>query len=196
MGKSLVVFGFLITLLVAAVVFLTRGTETPQDLLANDRRDPRIILDDFSFYRYSGPTLISNFSAKLGHFFEPNIIEVYAAVRGVRYNDNQVETLRCEAGSAILAANSMNELFRQKDVGIVRSEIEEQVRIGIGENIVRTDYAQYLANEDLVFSREPVEVDGPNRKFYGDKGFRYQIKSETLEVQGNVRGEFKPNDPE
>src|SRR5690606_22443135 len=107
MAKNLVIGGFLATLVVAFSVFFTRDKGTPRDVLAEGKQAPRLILDEFSFFRYKGANVEANFSAKLGHFIEPNVIEVFASVRGVRYRGDQVETMRCESGSAVLDADSM-----------------------------------------------------------------------------------------
>ena len=152
--------------------FFTRADRTPRDqLISSLDNEPRIVLDDFSIFRYNGHKVESTFSGKLGHFIEPNIVEVYAAVRGVRYRPkNKVETLRCESASALLDADTFSGLMKAKEVELLRAEVEDQVRIGFDDNILSTEFAEYDAKRERVSSYEPVKVDWAKPNYKRGKG--------------------------
>lgn len=196
MGKTLLIIFFLVSLALSFFVFLSSETESPREqLLSVGETEPRIVVDDVFVYQYVNHTIESNFSAKLGHFLEPNLVEVYASVRGTRYRPkNQVESIKCEAASVTLAADTMTDLFNQQDIGLIKGEVEDQVQLGLDDNYLYTEYAEYLAVSQLVQSKEPVVGEGPNRKFRGEQGFVYDLKTEVLQMSGLVSGEVVPDE--
>jgi hypothetical protein len=194
LGKTLLIIFFLISLMVSVYVFLTAEDESPREQLLNvGETEPRIVVDDIFVYQYRDHTIEANFSAKLGHFLEPNLVEVYASVRGTRYRPKgRIESLKCEAASVTVAADTMADLFSQKDVSLLKGEVEDQVQIGLDDNYLFTEYAEYLAVSETIQSKEPVQGEGPNRKFRGEEGFTYDLKSEVLLMSGLVGGEVIP----
>lgn len=195
MARMIVVIAVLLTTMTAVVIFLTRDMESPREQLEKENDyEPRVVVDDFSFYRYDGHQIQATFSAKLAHFVEPNIIETYASIRGVRYRQSRTETLRCEAAQAEFNADSMGDLLDREQVEINKAEVEDQVRIGMGEYLLQTEYAQYSGPTQLLSSEEPVMVDGPKRHFVGEQGFVYDMKKESLQMPGKVRGVVIPDE--
>lgn len=189
----MIVVGVLLALVCALTVFFARDHGNLVDQFEQGLdNEPRVVIDDFNVYRYDGHKVVSSFSAKLGHFLEPNVIEVYAAVRGTRYRKDSVESIRSEVAKAFLKSNSLSEILKDKEPALARAEVEDQVRIGLRDNIMRTEFAEYLASKDIFTTREPVQVDGPNRTFVGEKGFDYDLKKEVLNMPGEVKGVVVP----
>lgn len=194
MGKLLVVVGIVIAFVASLALFLVQpGHNDTNPISGGVSGEPRIIIDDFAVYRYKGHKLTASLTAKLGHFIEPNVVEAFASIRAVRFKPEGEESLRCEAAHAQFEAEHMRDLLKEKDAMISYAEVEDQVRLGVRDNMLRTEHAQYFAEKDLLTSREPVQVDGPNRTFVGEQGFNFNVLKETLELPGKVRGVVQPS---
>lgn len=194
MGKIIIVIGVIISLGASLTIFFTRSSSTLEDQFEqNLDSEPRVVIDDFNVYRYDGHKVISSFSAKLGHFLEPNIVEVYAGIRGTRYRKDSVESIRSEVAKAYLKANSLSDILGKNEPELMKAEVEDQVRLGLRDNIMRTEYAEYLADKEVLTTREPVQVDGPNRTFVGEDGFDYDMRKEVLNMPGEVKGVVVPD---
>jgi lipopolysaccharide export system protein LptC len=192
-GKSIAVVVVLLLTVVAMVFFLTQPNhDDPAKALAGIG-EPRVVVDDVSVYRYQGNELKASFSAKMAHFVEPNIVEAFASVRGMRVRDNMEETIRCEAVHIQFAASSMIEIIQDNRDEVSYAEVEDQVLLTMREEEIRTERAQYFADKQIISSREPVHIDGPNRSFVGDEGFSYNLNTEVMHMPGPVRGGVKPS---
>lgn len=162
MGKFLVVAAFLITLTLAVYTFFTRNTATPrQNLIAANSKEPRVVLEEFSVYRYTGHKVSSILSANQGHLIEPNIIEVSSEIRGIRYGAKDPQTLACDSATGYFQADHLGELM--SDAGLARAEIRGNVVLGVGKETLLTEYAEYLASRGVLVTKAPVEIQGPNR---------------------------------
>ncbi len=189
MGKKLVIAGFLICLALAFYVFLTREIKSRRDDGATEvTKQPRVVLEDFSIYRYEGEALVAKLNSRLGHFYEPNIAELDGDVRGERINSaGERETLEAESATAYMKTNSLMKLVDQK-TELDRAELNGFVEVGLREHLLSTDYAEFINSDKLVQSQRLVRVEGPGRVFIGDEGFKYGLETQALEMQGPVKG--------
>lgn len=192
MGKKLIIVAFLASLGLALWIYLSRETKSLRENLSKrSQREPRLVLEDFTFYRYAGEALTGRLSARLGHFYEPNVVELDGEIKGERLTTDGKETVSAESATAYFKANTLTKMMEQTDLD--RAELTGFVEVGVKEHTLSTDYAEYLAGEDLVRSLRPVRVQGLNRVFTGDEGFTYALTSETLQMFGRVKGQFLLN---
>lgn len=190
MGKQIVVFGFVITFIIAIVIFFTKANlspkESPKD---SESKIPRLILEDFTVYKYEGYRVKSTLYSRLGHIIEPNIVQLFADIRGMRHRpDGSEEQITCDTASALFSANNLNEMFNRSQ--LIKAEVEDNVNAEMTGHTLRTEYAQYLASEETLSSNQPVEILGPKREFHGDTGFIYTINENLLKMNGMVNGSF------
>src|SRR4051812_45714801 len=114
MGKKLVIAGFLACLALAFYVFFTRGPKTRKEEAVDPSKQPRVVLEDFAVYRYDGEALVAKLTSRLGHFYEPNVVELDGEVRGERINDEgERETLSAESATGYMKSNSLTKLMDQ-----------------------------------------------------------------------------------
>ncbi len=194
MTKILVSVGFTLVFLVSLWTFFTGSHDSVRNILDDVNREPRIIVDDFLLYRYRGHKVVGTFSAKLGHFVEPNTVEFYASVRGEREKDSIKESLSCEAGIAVFEAERMSDIINSDETKLLYAEVEDQVQVESDNHIIRTEFAHFDAQQKILSSNEPVQIDGPKRVLVGEKGFRYFTEKKSLTMTGKVRGVVKSND--
>ena len=187
MIKSATVWGFLLALALAVGVFFGRDRSTPLEALkSSSDRSARVRLEDFVFYRYKGQAVNANFSAKLGLFYEPNIVEMHGNLHGEQYRRGKLETLRSEIGHAIFSSNSLNALMR--DGTLVRAYVEDNVIMELDGNLLKTEQAEYIASRQILRSHRAIRVIGPSRVFDGDDGFTYDVDREVLTMSGLIQG--------
>lgn len=190
MAKNLVILGFLVSFAVALWTYASRDTRSLRDNLASKHKDPRVIMEDFFVFRYRDGKLNSRVTAKLGLFFEPNILEIEGEIRAERYNRLLLETLAAESARATFDAKTLGVMMSQK-VNLDRAELSGFVEVGVKNHLLSTDHAEYSNHDQIVRSSRPVRVDGPGRVFMGEEGFIYSLATETLEMPGVVKGEIK-----
>ena len=192
MGKKLVIVIFILCFGLALSVYLSREKKSLRDNLSNKgQREPRLVFEDFTFYRYLGDSLTGRLSARLGHFYEPNVVEFDGEIKGERLTKDGRQTVSAESATAYFKAATLTKLMAETD--LERAELTGFVEVGLREHTLSTDYAEYLAADNLVRSLRPVRVQGPNRLFTGDEGFTYGLEDETLQMYGTVKGQFLLN---
>jgi LPS export ABC transporter protein LptC len=190
LGKRLVIVGFLLCLAVAVYVYATRETRSLRENMGQQdtTKAPRVELEDFVFYRYDADELTSKASARLGHFFEPNIAELDGDVHGERQRDDgSIETIGAESAIAYFEATKLTSMLTQK-TKLQRVELSGFVEATTQGHLLTTDYAEYIDETETVRSRRPVRVEGPNRVFSGDEGFTYSVPEASLTMLGTVKG--------
>lgn len=188
MGKKLIMIGFLASLGLALYVFLSRETKSLRENIGQgSAKEPRVVMEDFVVYRYSGDVLTGKLTARLGHFYEPNIVELDGEIRGERQTNDGVETIGAESATGYFKATNLTTMLHQK-TELDRAELTGFVEVGVKDHLLTTDYAEYINAEKLVRSLRPVRVEGPNRVFSGEDGFTYRLKTQALEMQGTVKG--------
>lgn len=188
MGRKLVIIGFLLCLTLAVFVFLSRETKSLRENLGQASvKEPRIAMEDFVVYRYENDRLTGKLTARLGHFYEPNLVELDGEIRGERLTNEGMETVGAETATGYFKATNLTAMMQQK-TELDRAELTGFVEVGIKEHLLTTDYAEYLNDDRMIRSLRPVRVEGPNRVFSGDEGFTYSLDTQDLEMQGSVKG--------
>jgi LPS export ABC transporter protein LptC len=189
MGKKILTFSLFACFALAFYVYATRETKSLKENIAKaSTQEPRIVMEDFVLHRYQGNRLIASLSAKLGNFYEPNLLELEGDVKGLKLGENGLrESVSAESAMVYLKATSLASLLRQQ-TEIDRIELTGFVEVGLKEHFLTTDYAEYVNADRSVRSLRPVRVEGLGRVFTGEEGFTYSLVSETLEMQGQVKG--------
>lgn len=194
MGKKLVISIFILCIGLALFVYASHEKKSLRENLSKKgQREPRLVFEDFILYRYRLDALTSRLSARIGHFYEPNIIELDGEIRGERLTNDGRETVSSESATAYFKAPTLSKMMAETDLD--RAELTGFVEVGVKEHSLSTDYAEYIAADDLVRSPKPVRVQGPNRAFTGEEGFTYGLGDETLKMFGIVKGQFLLNNP-
>ena len=186
MGKNIITAIFVIISVLALFVFLNRDDTTLRDQVSGQEKQPRIILEEFTLYRYKKHEVQSTLTGRIAHFMEPNILEIYGDIRGLRHNSPKREHFAAESASVYFMSNGVVQLM--KDSEIKRCEVENNVRVGSGDNVILTQYAQFLGKENILHSDVPVKFTGPGSQFNGKGGFHYDVASENLDLMGPIKG--------
>lgn len=188
MGRKVASLILICCFITALVVFFSRETKNLREAMTKTTpQESRVILEEFSMLRYEDGALEGKISARMGHFVEPNIIELEGDVQAERVNENSKESMRADAASVYLKATGLSTILNQ-ETELDRAEFTGLVQVGIRDHILTTDYAEFLSKGRIVRSPRPVRVDGPSRYFAGDDGFTYDLTSQILEMKGQVRG--------
>ena len=190
MGKRLVIVGFLLSLALGLYVFVTRDTKSLKENLSKGSiRDPRARLEDFVVYRYEGDLLKAKLKARVGDFYEPNVVQLDGEIRGERLTSaGERETLGAESVTAYFKSTSLTKMLDQSSE-LDRAELTGFVEVGMKEHLLTTDYAEYVNSEKVVRSVRPVRVEGPGRVFMGEEGFTYELATQVLNMIGQIKGE-------
>ena len=98
MAKKLTILAFLLSLGLAAFVYFSREKKSLRENLSKrSQREPRLVLENFTFYKYTGDALTGRIGARLGHFYEPNVVELDGEIKGERLNGGGRETVSAES---------------------------------------------------------------------------------------------------
>lgn len=191
MAKRLVIIGFLICFGLACWTYWSRDKKSLRENLSARLREPRIVMDEFSLYRYQGQKIKARVMAKFGYFYEPNLVELDGEIRGERLNiDGTVETVNAETATALFSAKTLGSMLGQK-VELERADLTSFVEVGVKNHLMSTDFAEFIGKDQTVRSTRPVRVEGPGRVFTGEEGFVYRLNDETLDMTGQVKGVVK-----
>lgn len=187
MGKNLVVFLFLACFLVSIAAFLNRKEKPSLSLPKEGEslKEPRVVLEEFTVFRYEQHKIQQTISAKLGYFQEPNILELYGNIRGFKHTEKR-EYFSADSSITYFESRGLSQLLRR--AAVIKTEVEGQVRTGIDGNELTTEYAEYIAPQNLLRTDLPVVVDGPKGRFNGDKGFEYFINDGIMNIRGPMTG--------
>ena len=186
MGKNVVVFLFLLTCALAVYVLATRKIVAPIDSDPDAAKEPRVSLEEFTVYKYEGHKVTSTFSGKLAHFVDPNILEIYGSLRGLRHNSEKREYVSSESATVYFSASGISQLM--DNAKIVEVELEDNVNVGVKFHRLLTEFAEYLPNQNLLQSELPVTLKGPNGDFEGKNGFLFHLQKEKVRIFGPIEG--------
>lgn len=195
MGKNIIVALFLLMVGTAFVIFFKRKPDTP--FKEGDRskaHEPRIYLEEFTIYDYEGHKMNSTLSGNAATFMDPDLLEINGSIQGQRLDSPRKETLNAELATIRFASKSLVDLM--KSSRIESCEIQNQVRIGYNDNILYTEYAKLLADQNRLVSDVPVRILGPQVDLMGGRGFEYQTKTQDLKVFGPLEGTVVGHDQE
>jgi len=187
---SLIFLGFIIAAIVA--FFLKEDPLSDRELREKDKQTPRAVIEDFDVYRYSDAQLTGRMSGRIAKVFEPNIIEMNGNLVGIRYVENDKDTLRCNQATATFQSENLSQMMRSPPLH--RVELRELVEVAFNDLTMMTDRAEYLEKTKTISSRSPVHIEGTRREMDGNNGFDYNVESQTFKVHGDVKGQFVPEE--
>lgn len=150
---------------------------------------PRIVLEGFHARKYEYGKQTSDAYGAKGKFFAPNKVKISSGFKGWRLKNDRKSHYSAEFAEIFFTSQSLNQLMEQAQVDYMT--LKKFVTIGTEEYIIHTDQAQFLEKPKLILGHQPVRVTGPQRWFTGQKGFRLNLKDESLNVYGHVRGMVK-----
>ena len=168
MGKKIIMGIFVFALGYAVYLFINRDLRFLREKMTDGQvKTPRVVLEDFVVYKYTGRKLDAQLTARLGHFFEPNQIELNGEIKGSRTTDKGTEIFSAEAMMAYFEADDINSMLG--DAPLKLAELTGFVEVGVKEHLLTTDYAEYKAEKKVVASKRPVRVEGIGRVFTAKK---------------------------
>ncbi|NRA65784.1 MAG: LPS export ABC transporter periplasmic protein LptC [Pseudobacteriovorax sp.] len=186
MGKNIVSLIFVVLVCFSSYIFLQRDSSSLKDQVGKGEKDPRVVLENFTIYRYEGHTVLSTLTGKLAHFLEPNRLEMYGDIRGLRYDTENREYFSSESATVRFLSNGVMQLIDGSD--LERAEVENNVIFGSKRSVIKTNYALYLAKDEALQSDVPVTFLSPSSVLYGKNGFEYDLVSEELSITGPMKG--------
>jgi hypothetical protein len=189
LGKRLIIVGFLLCFGIAIYVFWQRDSTTLRRAIGKgSKREPRMVMEEFTVYRYIGAQLEAQMSARLGQLFEPNVVDLDGEIRAEKYRRGETETVGAETATILFGARSISQMLDGSP--LVKAEMNGFIEVGVKEHLLSTDAAVYTASDNTLMSSRPVRVDGMNRVFTSEDGFIYNIAEEKLVMRGLVKGVF------
>lgn len=186
MGKNAIVGGFLLACCLAIYVLATREGPIVRENDPDASREPRLSLSDFTIYKYDDHKVKMTFSGRLANFVDPNLLEIYGNIRGLRHNSQKREYVTAESAVVFFETNGVAQLM--EDAEVSKAELEDNVNVGVKYNRLVTDFAEYLPQQELLQSEFPVRLKGPTGDFDGKSGFKYDLKSEDILIHGPISG--------
>ncbi|MFW7378322.1 MAG: hypothetical protein ACOH5I_05915 [Oligoflexus sp.] len=192
MGKYLLVASFLLTLALAVYVFLSRDDRSLREQVVQQAGRPRLTMEEFTVYRYRDHRVLSTLSAKMGQFLEPNILEIYGDIRGMRHDSEKREFVNAEGSSTQFRSRGVIQLMKEPD--IIKTELENDVQFGFDETMVFTQFTEYLAEPGVLRSDVPVLVRSPQGFMHSQTGFNYDIEEELMELYGPLQGTLQQSE--
>jgi hypothetical protein len=187
-GKYLIIFTFLFLLGGAIYTYVTKEESKGVRLHEPENtKRARIVLEDFTLYKYKNNRLKATLSAQLGSFLEPNLFDIYGNIRGLRHDADSKDFFVAESAIVYFKSRGIIELTRGAE--IEKIELEKNVKVSSEDNTIKTEFARYLYDKELLESDLPVEFQTQDAKFLGENGFQYQVKSGDMVVNGPIRGE-------
>ncbi len=190
MGRNIIVAAFLATFFVSLFLFFSRDDGSLRDQVDARSKQPVLALEDFIAFRYDGHELKGTLSGRLANFLEPNIIELYGNVQGKKLRADQQNHVSAESGTVFLSSNGITQFM--KDGTVKRAHLENDVRIGVNQSILNTEYAEFIAEKNMIQSERPVLIYNSSGRFKGNTGFEYSLKSEDLTIFGPIEGLLQP----
>ena len=187
MGKNILIGTFLVTLVVALYLFFTRDQIALRKQVERvQTNQPRIILEDFTIYRYANNRLISTLAGQMGSFVEPNVIDISGNIRGIRHDSAKKEFLLAQSAEAHLKSVGVIQMMNGADLDY--AIFQKDVRVGWDKTTIKTEYAKYTADRDILDSDIPVAIETPSANFYGENGFEYDVEKGNIIIQGPIKG--------
>lgn len=186
MGKNILVGAFLVTSIISVILFFLRDDNSIRDQMEARGKQPVITLEDFFSFRYKGHELKGVVSGHLANFIEPNVVEMYGNVQGKKNEGEKQNFVSAESGAAYLESQGLTQLMKNSTVK--RAQLENDVRIGVTQNVLNTEFAEYLADNQVLRSDRPVLIYNSTGRFKGNSGFEYSLQSEDMTVFGPIEG--------
>lgn len=192
--KHLIIGTFLFSLVLALWFFFARSTKSLRENMENapSHSKPRVVLEEFTLRRYNKGSQESELHALYADFRAPNKVELQEEIGGWQEKGSSKQTFTAGKVIAFFDSDTLTSLMEnaELDTAIMR----KFVRISYLDHKLLTDEAHYSRAADKITSDQPVSIEGPNRWFTGQDGFRLFLEDEVLDVYGRVRGMVRPNE--
>ena len=189
MGKNLVSILFLVISGLAVYLFMQRDDRTLREQVSGQEKQPRITLEEFTLHRYRNHTVLSTLTGRIGNFMDPNVLEMYGNLRGLRYDSPSREYFSAESATIYFESNGIVQLLNDSEIS--RAEIENNVNVGTQDKLLKTQYARYNTKKGMLRSDVPVTFVAPNSIFKGTSGFEYNIATEDVVLFGPIEEPFR-----
>ena len=186
MGKNLVVAIFVATCVLASLYVATREASRRGASEADEANVPRVSLEEFSIYKYDGHKVKATLTGKIAHFLDPNILELYGNIRGLKHHPEKPEFASSETATIFFQSSGISQLMENTEVR--EAELEDNVNVGIHFHRLATEYAKYLPKDALLTSEVSVVLKGPSGRLKGHQGFEYHLDEENIRLFGPIEG--------
>lgn len=187
MIKGIITIVFLIIFGSGLYTYFSKEETSIQQRLDKDvERRPRIVMEDMQMRRMTAGVTTSHISADRAMFFEPNEIHLDGHVVATRIVNGSEELVRSDHAKVLLHAKSTKELVSEQKVE--SADVSGKVAIIARDHQFRTEQAHYDAASEIASSNVPVSITSASREINGAGGFRYQMRTEQLDVIGPVSG--------
>jgi len=177
---------------ISLYLFFTKPNIAPLDALKSETtKTPRIILADFTYFRYENGVLTTTLSSRLGYLNEPNSVELFGNIKAINHKSTETEVIKAETGIAYFQSDSLGRLLDKSELD--RAELKGSVEIDFHDHTLTTDYVEFISKDRIAQSSKPTRIDGPNRWFTGQNGFHYDLNKEELSFMGPIEGAVIPS---
>jgi LPS export ABC transporter protein LptC len=182
---------------IVIVVFVCWGLgifvfqKTGKKVIANKPKSkrPHIILEGFLLQKFKGTEQTLALSAKKAVYLSSNEIALSGGVNLVRYNRG--------ASEQVYSQKALVKLFKSKDSGsfeeleVEKVFLKESVNFQTRDTNIVTNSCVYDNKTGIISSFQQSIIKSPSHVLQTDGGFRYSLKSQQLEMFGNVSGSFE-----
>lgn len=191
MWRYVVSFAFMFTLIAAVWIYYKKDQTTPI-AMTEQAKEPRLLLQNFSFYRYQDQKIDGHLEAESGALLPTNVIEIRGNIVGMRVRNGQEDRARAQSALVYLSDGNLSPDVAAAEVEVVH--LKDSVTVNVGRDLLRTEYAKYEASSNVISSDKPVHVDGQGYRVTGADGFDYSIDRHVLQVLGKIVGVVDSNE--
>ena len=191
MGKKLLVAAFLLVTIASAYVFFSREQTSLREQVEDATKHPRIVLKDFTMYRYQGAKVEATVSGQNAFFFEPNVLEMYGNLKGLRTvpNTDKREFVRAQASVTLFESRGVVQMTQSSE--IEKSSLENDVAVGFEDKTILTQHAEYTSKPQRLYSDLAVELLARDGNLKSETGFEYLVEEKLLHLNGPIRGKLQ-----
>ena len=191
MGKKILVVIFILVTMTSVYTFFSRERTSLREQVPEAEKNPRIVLKDFTMYRYQGARVEATVSGQNAFFFEPNILEMYGNLNGVRTSQEKGkrEFVRAQASVTLFESRGIVQMTQSSD--IEKSSLENDVAVGFDEKTIFTQHAEYTSKPQRLYSDLPVELRSRDGNLKSETGFEYLVEEKLLQLHGPIRGKLQ-----
>lgn len=193
--KFLIFIVLLFAIIGLIILFYVKKYSLVTNFKLESNKEPMVIVEDFIIYNYKFFKINYIFSAKIGYFTEPNIVNFFVYINATRYNQKYIENLSSESAKITLDIENYEELFK-KTTKVVSIDFEDNVKFNIGKETLEVNNAFYNSKTNKIWSNSEVYLVGKGKNIKSNKGFEYHLLTEELVMKGDIEGviyELKSN---
>jgi hypothetical protein len=188
MGKKITAIMIVVFVCWGLGIFIFQKTN--QKIIAIKPKSERahIILEGFLLQKFKGTEQVLALSAKKAVYLSSNEITLSGGVNLVRYNRGISEQVYSQKALVKLLNSDDSGNFDQLEVDKVY--LKKSVNFQTSDTNITTNSCVYDNKAGIISSYQESVIKSPSHVLQTDGGFRYGIKSQQLEMFGNVSGSF------